>query len=42
MVLLAFSYSVLTAQKDEHHVRNVVLVHGARAVGLGGGVFTTF
>jgi len=37
IVLLAFSSSVLTVQKDEHHVCNVVLVHGARAVGLGGG-----
>ena len=35
MVLLVFSAGVLTAQKDEHRVRNVVLVHGAWADGSG-------
>jgi pimeloyl-ACP methyl ester carboxylesterase len=35
MALLVFSSGVLTAQKDEHRVRNVVLVHGAWADGSG-------
>ena len=33
--LLVFSCGVLTAQKNEHRVRNVVLVHGAWADGSG-------
>ena len=35
MALLVFSSGVLAAQKDEHRVRNVVLVHGAWADGSG-------
>jgi pimeloyl-ACP methyl ester carboxylesterase len=35
MALLVFSSGILTAQKDEHRVRNVVLVHGAWADGSG-------
>jgi pimeloyl-ACP methyl ester carboxylesterase len=35
MALLIFSSGVLTAQKGEHRVRNVVLVHGAWADGSG-------
>jgi pimeloyl-ACP methyl ester carboxylesterase len=35
MALLVFSSALLTAQKDEHRVRNVVLVHGAWADGSG-------
>lgn len=35
VVLLLFSSGVLTAQKANHAVRNVVLVHGAWADGSG-------
>lgn len=35
MALLLFSSGILTAQKDEQRVRNVVLVHGAWADGSG-------
>ena len=34
-VLLLLSGSVISAQKDEHRVRNIVLVHGAWADGSG-------
>jgi pimeloyl-ACP methyl ester carboxylesterase len=34
-VLLLLSCSVISAQKDEHRVRNIVLVHGAWADGSG-------
>ena len=35
MVLLVFGSGVLTAQKENHAVRNIVLVHGAWADGSG-------
>jgi pimeloyl-ACP methyl ester carboxylesterase len=35
MALLVFSSGLLTAQRNEHRVRNVVLVHGAWADGSG-------
>src|SRR5947208_16922244 len=34
-VLLLFTCGVLSAQNQEHHVRNIVLVHGAWADGSG-------
>jgi pimeloyl-ACP methyl ester carboxylesterase len=35
VALLLFTYRTLSAQKDEHRVRNIVLVHGAWADGSG-------
>src|SRR5882762_7046019 len=41
-VLLLFTFGVLSAQNQEHRVRNIVLVHGAWADGSGWKGVTTF
>src|SRR5277367_3557102 len=42
IVLLLFTCNVLSAQNQEHRVRNIVLVHGAWADGSGWKASTTF
>ena len=35
IVLLLFARGAISAQKQDHRVRNIILVHGARADGSG-------